>query len=173
MASLTDRMIRAAQLDVSLYEEVEADRDATAQAMSVVVLSSLALGVGSYSEIGMRGLIGGTFAALVGWFVWAFVTYWIGTRLLPEPQTQADLGQMLRTIGFSSSPGVLRVLGAIPGLWNLVVFGTSLWMLAAMVIAVRQSLDYKGTLRALGVCILGWLIQVILIAFLYRLSGSV
>ena len=170
MASLTDRMIRAAKLDVTLYEEVEADRDATGQAMSVVILSSLALGVGSYSAIGVRGLIGGAVVALVGWFAWALLTYWIGVHLLPEPQTQADLGQMLRTTGFSSSPGVLRILAIVPGMWGLVVFGTSVWMLAAMVVAVRQALDYRGTLRALSVCALGWLLQMIVFALLYQVS---
>jgi hypothetical protein len=163
-------MIRAAKLDVSLYEEVEADRDATGQAVSVVILSSLAMGVGSYSEVGMRGLIGGALVALVGWFAWALLTYWIGTRLLPEPQTQADLGQMLRTTGFSSSPGVLRLFAVVPGLWSLVVYGTSVWMLAAMVVAVRQALDYKGTLRPLSVCALGWLLQMIVLLLLYQAS---
>ena len=170
MASLTDRMIRAARLDVSLYEEVEADGDATGQALSVVVLSSVAMGLGSFAEVGVRGLIGGALVALAGWFAWALLTYWIGTRLLPEPQTQADLGQMLRTTGFSAAPGVLRVLAIVPGLWSLVVFGTSVWMLAAMVVAVRQALDYKGTLRALSVCALGWLLQLVVFALLYELS---
>jgi hypothetical protein len=163
-------MIRAARLDANLYEEVEADRNATGQAMSVVILSSLALGVGSYAEIGMRGLIGGALVALAGWFAWALLTYWIGVHLLPEPQTQADLGQMLRTTGFSSSPGVLRILAIVPGMWSLVVFGTSVWMLAAMVVAVRQALDYRGTLRALSVCALGWLLQMVVFAFLYEVS---
>jgi len=130
------------------------------------------MGVGSYTEVGMGGLIGGAVVALAGWFLWALLTYWIGTSLLPEPQTQADLGQMLRTTGFSSSPGVLRVLGLVPGLWGLVVFGTGIWMLVAMVIAVRQALDYRGTLRAFGVCAIGWTIQWVALFFLYGMSRS-
>lgn len=172
MASLTDRMIRAAKLDANLYEEVEADRDATGQAMSVVVLSSVAMGLSSFARVGIRGLIGGTLVALLGWFVWALLTYWIGTRLLPEPQTEADLGQLLRTTGFSSSPGVLRILGIIPGLWGLIVFATGFWMLAAMVIAVRQALDYRTTGRALGVCALGWLIQLVFVLLLEGFSRN-
>ena len=172
MASLTDRMIRAAKFDATLYEEVEADRDATGQALSVVILSSLAMGLSSLSRVGLMGLIAGTVVALVGWFIWALLTYWIGTRLLPEPQTQTDLGQMLRTTGFSSSPGVLRILGIIPVLWGVVIFATGVWMLAAMVIAVRQALDYRGTGRALGVCVLGWLLQWVFVLFLYGYSRS-
>ncbi len=166
MERLWERMIRAAKLDVSLYEEVEADRDALKQATVVVVMSSLAAGVGASSYGGIGGLIFGTVAALAGWYVWSFLTYWIGTRFLPEPQTNADYGELLRTIGFSSAPGVLRVLGIIPGLTGLVFLLVSIWMLVAMVIAVRQALDYTGTLRAVAVCVIGWIVQLLILALL-------
>jgi hypothetical protein len=155
-------MIRAAKLDVQLYEEVEADRDATGQAMIVVVLSSLAAGVGSLGSGAVQGIVVGTIAALLGWLVWAFLTYFIGTRLLPEPQTKADYGQLLRAIGFASSPGLIRVLGIIPFLSAIVFFVAGIWMLVAMVIAVRQALDYTSTARAVGVCLIGWLAQAVI-----------
>ncbi len=110
MSIFQNRMIRAAKLDVNLYEEVEADKSAMAQAMGIVVLSSAAAGIGSFSITGMSGIVIGTITALIGWYIWAFITYFIGTKLLPEPQTSADHGELLRTIGFSSSPGVLRIL---------------------------------------------------------------
>jgi hypothetical protein len=116
MATIQDRVIRAARLDVRLYEEVEADRDATGQAIAVVVLSAVAAGIGNLGSGGLPGIVVGTIAALVGWLVWAFLTYFIGTRLLPEPQTKADYGELLRTIGFASSPGLIRVFGVIPGI---------------------------------------------------------
>jgi hypothetical protein len=105
--------------------------------------------------------------SLVGWFVWAYLTYLIGTKLLPEPQTKSSPGELLRTIGFSSSPGLIRILGIIPGLGKLVFFIASIWMLVAMVIAVRQALDYKSTMRAVGVCIIGWIIQLLIIALVF------
>jgi len=169
MGSLGERMIRAAKLDASLYEEVEADRGALGQATAVVVLASLAAGFGAFARGGVGGFLLATIAALAGWYVWAFLTYWIGTRFLPEPQTQADYGELLRTIGFSSSPGVIRVLGVIPGLTGLVFLVASIWMLVAMVIAVRQALDYTGTLRAVGVCLIGWIVQVLILAVLLAL----
>lgn len=172
MADLKDRMIRAAKLDINLYEEVEADKQAMGQAMTVVILSSLAAGVGSISSVGVSGLFWGTFAALAGWFIWAFLTYFIGTRVLPEPQTRADVGELLRTTGFSSSPGVLRVFGVVPVLGGLVFFVTAIWMLVAMVIAVRQALDYKSTGRAVGVCVLGWIVQIVLIILLAGITGG-
>jgi hypothetical protein len=117
-------------------------------------------------------MIMGVLAALVGWFVWALLTFYIGTRLLPEPQTRADYGELLRTIGFSSSPGIIRVIGIIPGLAGLVFIIAGVWMLAAMIIAVRQALDYRSTWRAVGVCLIGWVIQAIFIALVFAVFGT-
>jgi hypothetical protein len=172
MASLMDRMIRAAKLDVHLYEEVEADTGAMGQAMGVVVLSSVAAGIGSIGRVGLGGILMGTIAALVGWYIWAYLTYFIGAKLLPEPQTKADHGELLRTIGFSSSPGLIRVLGVIPGLAPVVFFVSGIWMLVAMIIAVRQALDYTSTLRAVGVCLIGWIIQAIILGLLFSIWGG-
>ena len=167
MTPFVDRMIRAAKLDVHIYEEVEADKSAMSQAMTVVVLSSLAGGVGFMHETGLTGMVIGTVASLLGWYVWVFLTYIIGTKLLPEPQTSADHGELLRTIGFSSSPGLIRVLAIIPGLGPMVNLLGSVWMLVAMVIAVRQALDYHSTYRAIGVCLIGWVVQMVIINLIF------
>ena len=168
MASIQDRMIRAAKLDVHLYEEVEADRSAMTQAMTVVMLSSLAAGIGNPDA----GLIVTTIAALSGWYVWAFLTYLIGTKILPEPQTRADHSELLRTIGFSSAPGLIRVVGIIPVLREMIFLVAGIWMLLAMVIAVRQALDYTSTWRALGVCTIGWVIQLFIIGIVASIAGA-
>jgi hypothetical protein len=169
MGNLTFRMLQASLLNPELYEEVEADTGATRQAMLVVIFSSLAAGIATLGTGGLGGLVGGTVGALASWLVWAYLTYLIGTRLLPEPTTEADLGQLLRTIGFSSSPGIIRVLGILSPLRAVIFLVASLWMLAAMVVAVRQALDYRSTARAILVCLLGWLVQVIAVAILLRL----
>ena len=171
MTGFKDRIIRAAMLDANLYEEVEADKGAMNQALLVVVLSSVAAGIGSIGQVGLTGLLIGTITALIAWFFWAWLTYIIGTKLLPEPQTQADVGELLRTIGFSSSPGLIRILGIIPGLAVVVQLAAMIWMLVAMVIAVRQALDYTSTLRAVGVCCIGWVIQMLIIMFLFSVFG--
>lgn len=167
MNSFKDRIIRAAKLDVNLYEEVEADKGAMGQAMGIVVLSSVAAGIGAIGQGGLGGLLTGTIMALIGWYIWAYLTYFIGTKILPEPQTKAAHGELLRTIGFSSSPGLIRVLGIIPGLGSVIFLAASIWMLVAMVIAVRQALDYKSTFRAVGVCVIGWIIQTLIIVLLF------
>jgi len=169
MSSFANRMVRAAKLDVSLYEEVEADKQAMGQAMGVVVLTSLAAGIGSVGTTGIRGLVLGTVAALAGWFIWALITFFVGTKLLPEPQTEADYGELLRTTGFSSSPGVLRILGVVPLLGTIIFVVCGIWMLVAMIIAVRQALDFKSTWRAVGVCFVGWIIQGVLFWIVFSL----
>ena len=172
MTSFKDRIIRAAKLDVNLYEEVEADKGAMGQAMGVVVLSSIAAGVGTIGRGGLGGILIGTVVALIAWYIWAYLTYFIGTKFLPEPQTRADHGELLRTIGFSSSPGLIRVLGIIPGLRAVVFLVASIWMLVAMIIAVRQALDYESTLRAVGVCVIGWIIQTLILLLLFSVLGG-
>ncbi|MEF8793819.1 YIP1 family protein [Thiohalorhabdus sp.] len=172
MGQFTDRMVRAAKLEPHVYEEVEADTGAMAQALGVVVLSSLAAGIGAVSTHGASGILVGTLGALVGWLVWAVLTYYIGTKLLPEPQTESSIQELMRTIGFSSSPGLIRILGVIPGLQAVVGLVAAIWMLVAMVVAVRQALDYESTGRAVGVCVIGWLIQVVILGGLFALMGG-
>ena len=172
MTSFKNRIIRAAMLDANLYEEVEADKGAMRQAMGVVVLSSIAAGLGSIERGGLGGVFTGTVVALIGWYVWAYLTYFIGTRVLPEPQTKADPGELLRTIGFSSSPGLIRVFAIIPGLTGVVFLFAAIWMLVAMVIAVRQALDYQSTLRAVGVCLIGWFIQSLILVLMFSIFGG-
>lgn len=170
MASWVQRMIGAAKLDVATFEEVEADSTATVQAMGVVLLSAVAAGVGEIG-FGGRGLLVGLAASLIGWVAWAFMTWLIGTKFLAEAETHADVGQLMRTIGFATSPGIIRVLGWIPVLGSLIELAAWLWMLAAMVVAVRQALDYKGTGRAILVCVIGWIVNVIIVLSLSALLG--
>ena len=113
-------------------------------------------------------IIGGIFA-LIGWVTWAFVTYIIGTRLLPEPQTHANVGELMRTLAFAQSPGLLRIFGVFPGVGPLVLGLTQIWLLVAMVVAVRQALDYSSTFRAVGVCLVGWVLQIVAIMLLLAL----
>ncbi|HEX3646764.1 MAG TPA: YIP1 family protein [Vicinamibacterales bacterium] len=156
------RLIGALAIDPVTYEEVEADRSATGQALLVVVLSSVGAGIGA------RGLGSGSpqsmvfisAVSLIAWMCWALLTYQIGVRLLPEDETQSDVGELLRTIGFSAAPGMLRIFGIVPGAAIPAFAITAIWMLVAMVVAVRQALDYKSTARAVAVCGLGWALAV-------------
>jgi hypothetical protein len=169
------RVIGAAMLNASTYEEVEADRTATPQALAVVVFSSLAAGIGA------KGLNGGSatlvffgsasIIALMAWAAFALLTFEIGARLLPTPETRVDVGELLRTLGFAASPGLIQVLGVLPGA-RTPVFGLAIvWGLAASVVAVRQALDYTSTSRALAVCGLAWVFSFIIAVVLGLVFG--
>jgi hypothetical protein len=158
------RLIGAAALDAAIYEEVEADTRATGQAFIVVLLSSVAAGVGAggMGRTSVGTVVFVSIASLLVWAAWALVTFEVGARLLPGEQTRADVGQLLRTIGFAAAPGMLRVLGVMPAVAVPVFVITWIWMLLAMIVAVRQALDYRSTSRAVAVCVLGWLLAVVM-----------
>ncbi len=169
MNRFLNRIVRAARLDPGVYEEVEADRTALGQATLVVVASSVAAGLGGYSP---GGLVSGVVAALLGWYLWAYLAYWLGTRVLAESQTRADHGELLRTMGFASAPGMVRLLGVIPGLHWIAHVAAAVWMIAAMVVAVRQALDYESTPRAAAVCLAAWVVQALILSMVYTLFGG-
>lgn len=156
MSILARRMWRAARLESQLYEEVEADRSATPQSAVVVLISALGAGIGSIENGGVEGILWCTLAAFAGWYAWAVVAAFIGTRWFPEPQTSSDTGELLRTLGYSTAPGVLRLFALIDPIAGWVFLFCTGWMLVAMVVAVRQALDYGSTLRAVFVCVIGF-----------------
>tara|TARA_Y100000590_G_scaffold231739_1_gene261084 strand:- start:233 stop:754 length:522 start_codon:yes stop_codon:yes gene_type:complete len=166
-----NRIIRACKLDVSLYEEVEADKNATLQAALVVVLSSLAAGVGAIS-MGSSNFLLAPILSLISWYIWAYLIYLIGVKLFPEANTKSNHGELLRTIGFSSAPGLIRIFGFTPELMSITFIGAGIWMLIAMIVAVRQALDYESTWRAIGVVIIGFLVQAIILIMLLRIFGQ-
>ena len=152
--SLVERMIAAAKLDIHLYEEVEADADATSQAALVVGLVAVASAVGGAGS-GAPGFFGGLIVAFIGWLAWSGLTYLIGDKLLGGTATW---GELLRTIGFAQSPGVLYVLAIIPILGGVVRAVVLVWLLVAGIIAIRQALDFS-TGKAILTALLGWLVM--------------
>lgn len=159
------RMVRAAKLDPHLYEEVEKDKSATTQAAVVVMLGSLAAGIGAANE-GVTETLITIVLALVGWAVWAFLNYWLGTtKLFRESTTQADWGQLARAMGFAYTPRLLMVLAIIPvaAIAAIITFIAIIWSWVAMVVAVRQALDYHSIWRAVGVTLIGFILNVIIV----------
>lgn len=163
--SVMSRMKGAAMLNIPTYEEVEADSTATSQAAIVVAIVAIASAIGGAGE-GGPGIIGGLVAAIVGWLLWAGITYFIGDKLLGGTATW---GELLRTIGFAQSPGVLYVLGIIPLLGGLIRFAVAIWILVAGIIAIRQALDFS-TGKAILTAVLGWLAMVVVAVLLSPLA---
>jgi len=158
MASFQNRVIGALTLQASTYEEVENDATATSQAAIIVVAGAVlgALGNLLYG-FGMTIIIMPVFA-LIGWLIGSFVVMFVGTKLLPGKNTSADLGQMLRVVGFAQSPGLLNFLTIIPILGYLIAFVIWIWGLVAMIVGVKAALDYDDTMKAVIVCVIAWAI---------------
>ena len=160
------RLTGAAMLDAATYEEVEADRGATIQAIAVVVLASLAAGVGARGATGTRQVLAffavGAVGSLALWAAFAALVYQVGSRLLPVPETRVDAGELLRTLGFAAAPGLLQVFAVFTGL-TIPIFAVAIgWTFVASVVAVRQALDYSTTGRAVATCAVAWLLALLL-----------
>ena len=160
--SIVDRMRGAAMLDVATYEEVEADRSATGQAFVVVVIVAICAGIGRIGD-GSTGVIAGVIGAIIAWLVWSGVTMIVGTKLFGGT---ADWGELLRTIGFAQTPGILAILGIIPLLGWIAVIAASIWQLIAGVIAIRQALDFS-TGKAVATAIISWIAVMIIMAVIF------
>jgi hypothetical protein len=172
---MLERMIGAARLNAHTFEEVENDNNATTQAMLVVVIVSIAAAIGGLLALGgnpITGLIFGVIRGLLGWALWALVTYFVGTTIFNTPNTHANWGQLARGTGFAQTPGVLQIFAFIPFLGGAIAVVASVWQLVAMVIAVRQSLDYSSTWRAVGVVLVGFVIVIIPLLILGAILGG-
>jgi hypothetical protein len=157
------RLVGAAMLDPATYEAVEADRTATPQALVIVLLSSLAAGIGARGPGGSAATLSffaiASVLALTTWVAFALMTLEIGGHILPEAETRVDVGELIRTLGFAATPGLIQVLAIVPGATGAVFGIAVVWALAASVVAVRQALDYTSTGRALAVCGLALLLS--------------
>ena len=172
MNGLLTRMLGAACLNPHTFEEIEADPRATFQAVIVVILVSISAGIGGVLTYGIGGIIIGPLVGVIQWVVWAFVTYLVGTTILKTPETHADWGQLARTTGFAQTPGLLKILGFLPlNIGSVILFIASAWQLVAMVIAVRQALDYRSTWRAVAVVVISFIISMIPLIILQSLMS--
>ena len=161
---LKSRIIRSLKLEQRVFAEVEADKLALEQAILVVILSSLAAGIGMIAIVGIISIITTTILTLIAWVLWIALTYLIATKIIRGLVTKVDLRQFLRTVGFSSSAGLIRILGIIPHISAFVFFIASVWMLTAMVLAVKQVFNYQRLAKAIVVCLAAWLAHIGLIA---------
>lgn len=165
--TITDRMLGALRLDAATYEEIEADKKATGEAAFIVVASSLvaaagyALSQGGTVNAGLLGAIG----ELIGWGVYAWFVWLVGTKLIPGPNTRADWGEVARTLGYATTPRFLLILVAIPGIFGLVRLVVLLWRLAATVVALRAALD-MSTIRAVIVAVIASIFEAIVSSFI-------
>jgi hypothetical protein len=165
VTTFQERVVGALKLRSETFKEVQQDVTATGQAAAVVLLASLANGIGVYWLLGAAGIIRGAIVSLVAWLVAALVLWLLGTKVIPGKNTKVDMGQLLRTVGFAQSPGLLRIAGVIPGLSTLAWEVAGIWTFIATVMAMRVALYYDDYLRLTLVCILAAVMYYVTIGF--------
>jgi hypothetical protein len=181
-------MIRAAKLDVSLYHEVEHDTSLDQQALLVVIIAAAAGGVGALLAGIIGGVLGGVLGAdvggsfvttilstiwvvvftVIGYYIWAFVTQWVGTNLF---EGRADFGEVKRALGYAYTPQVLNVFSFIPCLGAILGFVTSIWTLIAAFYALREALDLDST-KTIITLVIGWVIIMVISFVITALIGG-
>jgi hypothetical protein len=170
--SFGERLIGAARLDASVYEEVEADVSATRQAVLVVCLSGMSLAIGR-ANAGIEGIASSMLREMIGWLLISAIVFVIGQSLL---RGKATWGELLRTIGFAQAPGLLAALSWFPAINAPVLYGIATWKLFAVVVAIRQALDFDegewGTARAALTAALGFVVYVGLAALQAWILGT-
>ena len=161
-----NRIFRSFKIDPEVFNEVQKDKDATVWAALVVILSSSAAGIGATS-LGTNNFLLSPIFSLISWFVWAYIVYFVGVKLFPDAKTKTTQSALLRAIGFSSAPGIIRVFGFNEDLMVVTFVGSAFWMLVCMVVAVKETLNYRSLWKAFGVVIISWFVQAfILLAIL-------
>ena len=161
--SYAEKLYKAITLNVEFYESVEADKSLTRQAMMTVALVAIVQGFVVAGITAPIALAQGVLGSIIRWFIWAFFIAFVGTKILPKPETESNTGELLRTLGFAYAPGLLVVFKLIP----LQVIGffidplVVILQLSAMTVAVRQALDFSSTVRAVGVCIVAFIVMLI------------
>ena len=154
-----ERLIGAMKLDPGTFEDIERDPTALSQTIGVIALAAVSLGIGNVWYGGIGGIVFSIITSLIGYVLWAVVVWLVGTKVMPDPATKADFQETFRVVGFAAAPGVLGIITIIPILGWLLVFLLWLWSIAAMVVAVRQVLDYTDTFKAVIVVIIGFVVN--------------
>lgn len=173
---MLSRMLGAALLRSETFEEVERDGGATIQALLVVIIVTVAGIVGAIlstvEDVDVARSLGvGIISGVASWAIWALITWLVGTKLLKTQATEADWGQLARTTGFAQTPRILNVLSFIPVVGAIILLVTFIWSFVAMMIAVRQALDYTSTWRAFFVILIAFIPVIILNGIIYALLG--
>jgi len=176
--AIIGRVTRVFTFDLTVFKEVEDDQTATQQAWAVVVIAALASAIGSAinSLITGGGFVGLLLAlvltpifALIGYFAWSFLTYWVGVNLF---QAQTDFKEMQRVIGFAYAPNALGLLVFIPCVGWLAAFAGGIYALVLTVLAVKEGLDVEWP-QAIITCVIGWIASMILIGIPTLIMGLV
>ena len=168
--------VRAAFFDRRVYKEINEGGESMFPAFIVVAAAAVAFGLGvrdvtveGFEEAQGLLVLMAVSTIIVGWGLWAVVTWFAATRLLGSA---VGYRRILRVLGVASGPGVLMLLLPVPVV-GLYLFGiTRVWVLVAGIVALRETMG-TTTIRAVVPAALGWVIgQWFLPVFMIPLSQT-
>lgn len=143
---MLDRMVQSARLNRNNFLSLKKDPTATGQALVVLALAGTSFGIGFTVSAGVEGpwlLLGAGLGAVIGivlGFVWASLTFLIGTRVF---HATSDYWSLARPMFFASSPGLVFLLMLTPASFVTDVaraVGVA-WIAISTVVAVKTALD--------------------------------
>ena len=153
-------IFKSIKLDKSLYTDSRNFGEASIYfAGLIMILDGVAGAVAANTviktAIGMSGL-----TAILTWFIWAILIYVLGVKIFPDKQTNVSCKKVLTPVGFAHAPGLLRFFAVTPELMIPIIFITQFWIFAALIISIRQILNFKSNLKSFGIIFLSFLIIV-------------
>ena len=162
--TIVERAMGVLQLDDATYESIEHDANATTQAAIVVVVVGLATGIGGIRD-SVANILLGPIGQIISWAIVSALVYFVGTKMIPSGSTEADLGQVLRLMGYASVPAAANILGFIPYLGALIGFVAAIWGLVCTIKAIKHALE-MSTGRAIATGIIASLLAAIPLALI-------
>ena len=170
MASFGERVVGAMTLNAATFQEIENDPTAMGQAVGVIALAAVSMGLGWIFYSGLTGIVWNILSSVVAYAIWAVFIWLFGTKVMPDPATKADFPETFRTVAFAVAPGLLGIITIIPLLGWLLYFAIVLWQLAAMVVAVKEVLDYTDTVKAVIVVVIGMVLYFVVMGMIMAMT---
>jgi hypothetical protein len=175
MRTFISRMIDAAKLDSSLFEELINDPTTQGQSVWVVAIFAMATGFGLFSRAGALAVNSCLVTTFFAWYFWSFTLYFAGTYLFRDAGKKADRKTVMRVMAFASAPGILRLLGVIPQTSVILFIVTSVWIIAASVMGIKMAFEIPTTGKVLLLCagawLLAFLVQFLLLVTIFSALG--
>ena len=166
---MIDRIMRAIRLDWTVFREIAEDQNAMTEAAIIVAVVTFLSGIGTFigsliADVGFGSALLGFLSTwlisgiLLGWILWAVLTYFVGTMLF---QGKTDIPEMMRVLGYANAPNLLGIFGFIPCVGWLIALAGAILSLIAGVIAVREAMEFDTT-KAIITVVISWVIAFII-----------
>lgn len=165
MKGLFQRLFRAMRLDGQLFEEVVSDSSIQGQSVWAVAIFAMATAFGTFTLISGTAVNIGLLTAMIGWYVWAFSIFYLGSRIL-SLKAGADRKTIMRVMAFACAPGIFRILGIIPKTTAIIFAVTSIWILVTAIFGLKKAFPESPSFKISLITIFTWVVATLFQAIL-------